>query len=80
VSAEGRRLAKRHGDTRIGALRAAGVSPERIVGLLAWWCGWAAWGECLTLRELLPRFDLARLPRGPAVLTPEVKAYLGVSG
>lgn len=80
VSAEGRRLAKRHGDTRIGALRAAGVPPERIIGLLAWWCGWAAWGECLTLRDLLPRFDLGSLPREPAVLTPEVKAYLGVSG
>lgn len=80
VSAEGRRLAKRHGDTRISALRGAGVPSERIVGLLAWWCGWAAWGECLTLRELLPRFDLDRLPRGPVVLTPAVKDYLGVSG
>jgi glutamyl-tRNA synthetase len=80
VSEEGRRLAKRHGDTRIGALREAGLPPEKIIGLLAWWCGWADWGESLTLRELLPRFDLRTLPHAPAVLTPQVKAALGVSG
>lgn len=76
VSEEGRRLAKRHGDTRISALREAGISPEQIIGLLAWWCGWAAWGEQVTLRDLIPRFDLATLPHVPAVLTPAVKAYL----
>lgn len=78
VSEEGRRLAKRHGDTRIRALREAGVPAERVVGLLAWWCGWAAWGECLALQDLPSRVDLRTLPREPAVLTPEVKAYLGV--
>ncbi|HQA38948.1 MAG TPA: glutamate--tRNA ligase family protein, partial [Kiritimatiellia bacterium] len=78
VSEEGRRLAKRHGDTRISALRAAGLAPELVIGLLAWWCGWAAWGERLTLRELLPRFDLATLRREPAVLTPQVKAALKI--
>ena len=79
VSEDGRRLAKRHGDTRICALREAGIPPEQVIGLLAWWCGWAAWGERLTLRGLLPRFDLSRLPHTPAVLTPEVKAYLRLS-
>jgi glutamyl-tRNA synthetase len=78
VSADGRRLAKRHGDTRLAALRRQGIPPERVVGLLAWWCGWAAWGEELTLRELLSRYDLARLPRAPAVLTDEVKRRLGM--
>jgi len=78
VSEEGRRLAKRHGDTRIASLREAGVPAERIVGLLAWWCGWAAWGESLALRDLLPRLDLAALPREPVVLTPAVKDYLGI--
>lgn len=80
VSEDGRRLAKRHGDTRIGAFREDGVPAEQIIGLLAWWCGWAAWGECLTLRELLPRFDLRRLPRAPAVLTRSVKEALGIKG
>ncbi|HRR34713.1 MAG TPA: tRNA glutamyl-Q(34) synthetase GluQRS [Kiritimatiellia bacterium] len=78
VSEEGRRLAKRHGDTRISALRAAGIAPEQVVGLLAWWCGWAAWGERLTLRDLLPRFDLATLRHEPAVLTTQVKEALKI--
>jgi glutamyl-tRNA synthetase len=78
VSADGRRLAKRHGDTRLAALRRQGIPPERVVGLLAWWCGWAAWGEELTARDLLPRYDLARLPHAPAVLTDEVKRLLNL--
>ena len=78
VSEDGRRLAKRHGDTRISAFREAGIAPEKIIGLLAWWCGWAAWGECLTLREVLPRFDLRKLPHAPVVLTQAVKEALGV--
>jgi len=78
VSEEGRRLAKRHGDTRIRAFREAGMPPEKVIGLLAWWCGWAAWGECLTLRDVLPRFDLSALPRRPAVLTPQVKREFGM--
>ncbi len=79
VSEDGRRLAKRHGDTRIRALREDGRTAETIIGLLAWWCGWAAWGERLSLRDVLPRFDLRALPRAPAVLTPRVKAALGVT-
>lgn len=78
VSEEGRRLAKRHGDTRISALREAGLPPERIIGLLAWWCGWAERGECLTLRGLLPRFDWRKLPHEPAVLTQSVREELRV--
>src|SRR5439155_2222579 len=40
VGPDGRRLAKRHGDTRLRALREAGVSPGQLVGLLARSCGW----------------------------------------
>src|SRR5439155_6620624 len=36
VGEDGRRLAKRHGDTRLSALRDAGVTAESLVGLLAW--------------------------------------------
>ena len=78
VSPDGRRLAKRHGDTRITALREQGVSAEKIVGLLAYWCGWAEWGECLTPKDLLSRFDMGLLPKEPAVLTDDVKLYLGI--
>lgn len=78
VSPDGRRLAKRHGDTRLAAIRAAGVAPGTVVGVLAWWCGWAAWGEDLRPADLLARADLRTLRRGPAVLADAVKERLRV--
>lgn len=63
VGADGKRLAKRHGDTRLAALRAAGTPPQRVVGWLAQTCGWARAGEELIPAELLPRFDLQAVPR-----------------
>src|SRR5207302_183786 len=63
VGADGRRLAKRHGDTRLAALQDAGVTPEAVVGLLAWSCGWQAEPWPATPRELVPRFRLEAIPR-----------------
>lgn len=68
IGPDGRRLAKRHGDTRISALRAAGVHPARVLGWLAHSCGWAEAGESLSLGELLPRFDLLSMPAEPVVV------------
>ena len=67
VGPDGRRLAKRHGDTRIAALREAGATPEEVIGLLAASCGWAAPGERISLCGLLPRFSLATIPHQPFV-------------
>ena len=72
VGPDGRRLAKRHGDTRLSALRAAGVTAERLLGLLAWSCGWMDAIRATTARELLPLFRLDAVPRGPFVLTAEL--------
>ena len=69
VGPDGRRLAKRHGDTRLSALRAAGVTAERLLGLLAWSCGWIEAVRPVAARELPPRFRLDAVPRGPFVLT-----------
>ncbi len=69
VGPDGKRLAKRHGDTRIAAYREAGRRPEEILGLLAASCGWAAPGESVSLRDLLPRFDLSTIPHAPFCLT-----------
>jgi glutamyl-tRNA synthetase len=77
VGTDGRRLAKRHGDTRLAALRAAGVTTEALLGLLAWSCGWQAEPEPMTLLQLLPRFRLAAIPRVPFVLTPELLRRIG---
>ncbi|HEY7155567.1 MAG TPA: tRNA glutamyl-Q(34) synthetase GluQRS [Gemmataceae bacterium] len=77
VGPDGRRLAKRHGDTRLSALREAGVRPEMLLGLLAWSCGWLASIEPITARELCPLFRLATIPREPFVLTPELLRRIG---
>ena len=69
VGEDGRRLAKRHGDTRLSALREAGVRPEALLGLLAWSCGWLDRAEPVTANELLPQFSVEAIPRTPFVLT-----------
>ncbi len=77
VGPDGRRLAKRHGDTRLSALRSAGVTAERLLGLLAWSCGWIETIRPIPARELLPRFRLEAVPRGPFVLTAELLRAIG---
>lgn len=77
VGPDGRRLAKRHGDTRLSTLRAAGVRPEALLGLLAWSCGWLPRIEPITARELLPLFQLGTIPLAPFVLTPELLRTIG---
>lgn len=78
VAEDGHRLAKRHGDTRICALRAAGLPPERIIGLLAWWSGLAPYGADATPASLIPEFSFARVPKSPAVLDARAKAMIGM--
>ena len=68
VGPDGRRLAKRHGDTRIARYRESGVRPGAILGMLAASCGWAAPGEEVSLADLLPRFSLAAIPHSPFIV------------
>ena len=67
VGEDGRRLAKRHGDTRVASFREAGISAERIIGGLAASCGWADQGEELSLVDLLQCFDMNLLPHEPFI-------------
>jgi len=67
VGPDGRRLAKRHGDTRIATYRDAGVPAERVVGLLAWTAGLAGADEALPARALLGRYAVGRLGTEPIV-------------
>jgi glutamyl-tRNA synthetase len=80
VGPDGRRLAKRHGDTRLSTLRAAGVSPQALVGLLAWSCGWLPESRPVTPRDLFPLFRLNSIPPQPFVQTPELLRAIGFSG
>jgi glutamyl-tRNA synthetase len=77
VGLDGRRLAKRHGDTRLSALRGAGVSAESLIGLLAWSCGWLPAIQPISARELIPLFTWETIPREPFVLTPALLAQIG---
>jgi glutamyl-tRNA synthetase len=77
VGVDGRRLAKRHGDTRLAALRQVQVSAEALVGVLAWSLGWLAEPQPMTPHQLLPIFRWDTLTRTPFVLTPDILARIG---
>jgi glutamyl-tRNA synthetase len=69
VGSDGRRLAKRHGDTRVASYRAAGMTPEKIIGRIAASCGWCDEGLAMKLHELMDVFDLSAIPRNAVVVT-----------
>ena len=71
VGPDMKRLAKRHGDTRIAAFRALGVRPEAIIGRLASSCGWCEEGEEMALADLLGCFTLSTIPHEPFVVNRE---------
>jgi glutamyl-tRNA synthetase len=80
VGPDGRRLAKRHGDTRLSYYRELGVPPARVLALLARWCGVVPDGAPAdvghALKMMLDHFRLETLPRGPTPFTGEDDAWL----
>ncbi len=81
--ADGRRLAKRDGDDGLLALRASGVTPERVVGLILHVSGLAADRSPRTAAEAIGLIDRATLRtlvsrerRTPCRLAPEDLAWL----
>lgn len=76
IGTDGKRLAKRHGDSRIETYRAQGVSAERIIGLIAHWSIPGHPRTPTTSTEFLHRFDPAKLPRTPVRFTPEDDRWL----
>jgi glutamyl-tRNA synthetase len=77
VGPDGRRLAKRHGDTRLATLRDAGVSAEEVLGLLAWSCGWLNEMKPVKSADLLTSFRLDTIPRTAFVLTADLLRKIG---
>lgn len=73
---DGRRLAKRHGDTRLDHYRARGVPPERIIGLAAFWSGITPSREPMETAEFRDRLNLDTIPRSDVVFGPEDDAWL----
>jgi len=79
VGTDGRRLAKRHGDTRLCSLREGGVQADDLVGLLAWSCRWIARRRSISAQELIPLFRLETVPRQSFVLDPSILEEIGYS-
>jgi glutamyl-tRNA synthetase len=66
---DGRRLAKRHNGTRVSDLRAKGIAPEAVIGLLAWSCGWIEGPRPIAAKELIPLFRWDTIPKERFQLT-----------
>ncbi len=73
---DGRKLAKRHGDTKISTYRQDGTSVSRMLGLLGYWSGQLERREETDFKTLLAKFDISRVPRKPIVFTQEDDAFL----
>jgi len=81
IGEDGRRLAKRHGDSRLSWYRDEGVPAERVIGLVGRWCGIVRESEPMSAIEFARQFDVARLPREPMVFSARDHAFLmGSSG
>ena len=75
LDATGRRLAKRHDDLALAALRSAAVDPRAVVAWAMESAGFDV-GARVTTREACAMFSLERVRRAPVVLTDEVLAQL----
>ena len=69
VGPDGRRLAKRHGDTRLETIRRQGIPAETLLGLLASSAGQLDSPTPTPAQALIDRFRLAAIPREPFVFT-----------
>ena len=76
IGPDGRRLAKRHGDTRLSRYRDAGTPPGRVLGLLGFWSGLLDRRRETDMDELARRFDLGRVPRTPVGFTEDDDRFL----
>ncbi|MFN3191054.1 MAG: glutamate--tRNA ligase family protein [Aureliella sp.] len=67
IGKDGRRLAKRHGDTRIATLRALGITPESVVGYLLNTCGLLPRRRAITPSACVSSFDWSKVSKEPTV-------------
>jgi glutamyl-tRNA synthetase len=67
IGEDGRRLAKRHGDTSLRTLREQGLEAQQLVGWLAWQSGLQNTPAPCTAQDLIAGFDLRLVPATPVV-------------
>lgn len=68
VGVDGRRLAKRHGDTRLATYRGQNISARSMLQLLAKWCGIENAAGVSAAGDLLAFFRMDAMPARPIVL------------
>ena len=76
VGEDGRRLAKRHGDTRLQTYHQSGMRAEKVIGLLGKWCEVTSSLIELTTREFLDGFDICNVSTEDIVYTKEDERWL----
>lgn len=76
VGPDGRRLAKRHGDTRVDHYRGLGAPPQRLIGLMGFWSGLLPRRADLSLADFRDRFQLSTLPCKPITFTSDDDQWL----
>ena len=74
VGPDGKRLAKRHGESRIAALRRSGVPAERVVAALARWSGLPPLERAA---DLIPHWSWEKVNRGRVILASDRLRELG---
>lgn len=76
VGEDGRRLAKRHGDTRLDVYRAKGVRAERVIGLVAYWCGVIKERREVSAIEFREALRVVSIPKEPMTFRREDDLWL----
>jgi len=76
VGPDGRRLAKRHGDTRLAYYRQLGVPASRVLALLGRWCGMELDPRRAAAGDFARQLDMARFPRQRIVFTEDDDRWL----
>jgi glutamyl-tRNA synthetase len=71
IGSDGKRLAKRHGDTRLSTLRDEGIQANQLIGYLAWKSGMIPTPKRCSARDLIGVDPLLNLPREPLVFDRE---------
>ncbi len=76
VGEDGKRLAKRHGDSRLSSYKRKGVSPERVIGLIASWCGIQHTLLPMQLETFYEQFAIEQLPKENSTFTSKEEQWL----
>ena len=76
IGSDGKRLAKRHGDTRLSYYREKNVTSAKGVALIARWSGITDTGPEVCVADLLQSFHIERMRGEPIVFGPEDDEWL----